>query len=325
METSNTNKIAGQEKRNRNQKSALILGITGGFGRYVALALKEKGWKVTGVTRSLSKLDHELKQFDILEGDATDEHYLSEIAKNHQVLVYGLNPEYHLWKTYAQKWLATALNVAKSKNMEVIFPGNVYNYNPHRFAEISEHTPSDPVSSKGKIRVDMENQLHAFCQSGGSALIIRAGNYIGQHAPSAWFRFLVDMKPNKTVLRLPTDKKAKHSWAYLPDLGAVVGDLLDHQLCGEHIYHYAGLNVSFEDIEDSLLRMRNLPVSTRSFPWWSLAVIGLFSPKMGAVREMRYLWQHPLKLNDEKLQHTLNQEVQCRSLDEVINEMAIRG
>ncbi|MDP2575137.1 NAD-dependent epimerase/dehydratase family protein [Vibrio penaeicida] len=325
MATSNISKNLAQMKRKSDEKSALILGITGGFGRYVALALKEKGWKVTGVTRSLSKLDPELRQFDILEGDATNERYLSEIAKNHQVLVYGLNPEYHLWKSYAKTWLTTTLNVAKSNDMEVIFPANVYNYNPQRFAEISEHTPSEPVSSKGRIRVDMENQIQVFCQSGGAALIIRAGDFIGQHAQSSWFNYLVNMKTNKTVLQLPTDKKIRHSWAYLPDLGGVVSDLLEHRLCGEEIYHYAGLDISFEDIENSLLRIRGLPVSTRSFPWWSLAIIGLFSTKMKAVREMRYLWRHPLKLNDTKLQLALNNQVKYRSLDEVINEMANDG
>lgn len=322
MATSNINKTLAQVKRKSDEKSALILGITGGFGRHVALALKEKGWKVTGVTRSLSKLDPELKQFDILEGDATNERYLSEIAKNHQVLVYGLNPEYHLWKTYAQAWLTASLNIAKSYNMEVVFPANVYNYNPIRYSEVSEQSPNDPISKKGKIRVDMENQIRIFCQSGGSALIIRAGDFIGQYAPSAWFNFLVNMKSNKTVLQLPSDKKIKHTWAYLPDLSVVVSDLLEHRLSGEETYHYAGLNVSFEDIENSLLRMRGLPVSTRSFPWWSLDIIGLFSPKMRAVKEMRYLWQHPLKLTDEKLQLMLNKDVQCSSLDEVIEEMA---
>ncbi|EGU57388.1 hypothetical protein VINI7043_04700 [Vibrio nigripulchritudo ATCC 27043] len=308
-----------------NGKSALVLGITGGFGRYVALALKNEGWKVTGITRSKAKLDSELMQFNIVEGDATNIEFLSKIAIGQDVLVYGLNPEYHLWSKYCKQWLNTSLEVALKHQLKLVFPANVYNYDPERSPTICEETAFSPVSSKGTLRVEMENQIKNFCLAGGNALLIRAGDFIAQNAPSAWFNFLVEMKADKTILQLPSDDSITHSWAYLPDLANVVTKLLEREETqGLETYHYAGLNITFREIERSLQKIRGLPVKTKRFPWWALAIIGLFSYQMRAVREMRYLWQKPLALDDTKLQNALEGTVLQRSLDEVIADLELK-
>ena len=47
------------------------------------------------------------------------------------------------------------------------------------FPDLHETSPQNPVTVKGRIRVEMENRLHAASFKGASTLIVRAGDFFG--------------------------------------------------------------------------------------------------------------------------------------------------
>ncbi|MBU4139215.1 MAG: GDP-mannose 4,6-dehydratase, partial [Euryarchaeota archaeon] len=59
-------------------KSALITGITGQDGSYLAELLLEKGYEIYGMIRrlstpNLSRIEHILEKIELIEGDLTDQ------------------------------------------------------------------------------------------------------------------------------------------------------------------------------------------------------------------------------------------------------------
>jgi GDPmannose 4,6-dehydratase len=67
-------------------KSALITGITGQDGSYLAELLLEKGYKVYGLIRrlstpNLSRIDHILDKIELIEGDLTDQSSINNALK----------------------------------------------------------------------------------------------------------------------------------------------------------------------------------------------------------------------------------------------------
>jgi hypothetical protein len=49
-------------------------------------------------------------------------------------------------------------------------------------------------------------------------------------------------------------------------------------------------------------------VKARAFPWWVLPVMSLFSETYRELREMRYLWREPIRMENASLLATLGEE-----------------
>lgn len=275
-------------------KKALVLGITGGFGGHVARALLASGWHVTALVRSPKRLAEDFRQLPssqltVVTASATESASLIKHGQGCSVLVYGLNPAYKDWQHSSLAWLNESLAAAKALDARLVFPANVYNFNPRLTPVIDEQSPIEPVDHKGHIRVAQEQAIAAY---GGKSLLVRTGDYVAKDAPSAWFNMLI--KPSKVVAT--TDPSTPHAWAYLPDVGNTVAKLLATTLEDNAVYHFAGHYVSFQAWQQALNGAK-----LSKFPWWAIKLIAPFSPNLREVLSMRYLWQHPLRLSNRKL------------------------
>jgi len=98
-------------------KKALIFGITGQDGSYLAEMLLEKGYEVTGVTRRVSvntteRISHILHKINIVEGDITDGFNVMRIIEDFKPdEVYSLAAQSHVGTSFSQPnltWDVTA-------------------------------------------------------------------------------------------------------------------------------------------------------------------------------------------------------------------------
>jgi GDPmannose 4,6-dehydratase len=96
---------------------AIIFGITGQDGSYLAELLLEKGYEVVGVTRrvsvdTLSRINHILPKIKIVEGDITDAFSVSNIVNTESPdEVYNLAAQSHVGTSFNQPsltWDVTA-------------------------------------------------------------------------------------------------------------------------------------------------------------------------------------------------------------------------
>ncbi len=91
-----------------DNKKALIFGLTGQDGSYLAELLLEKGYEVTGVTRrvsvsTLARVDHLLPKINIVEGDVTDGFSVSRLIEDTQPdEVYNLAAQSHVATSFNQ-------------------------------------------------------------------------------------------------------------------------------------------------------------------------------------------------------------------------------
>lgn len=96
---------------------AVIFGITGQDGSYLAELLLEKGYEVVGITRrvsvdTLQRISHILPQIKIVEGDITDAFNVSNIVKEYEPdEIYNLAAQSHVGTSFKQPsltWDVTA-------------------------------------------------------------------------------------------------------------------------------------------------------------------------------------------------------------------------
>ncbi|MDO1582358.1 SDR family oxidoreductase [Rhizobium oryzicola] len=303
--------------KNRNitqvRPLALVLGATGGIGGAVARRLSDRGWNVRAMNRNPVGAQAKHPQFEWVHGDAMNAADVLSAAEGASLIVHAVNPPgYKDWDKLVLPMLDNTIAAARIVGARVLLPGTVYNYGPDAFLDITEESPQNPVTRKGAIRVEMERRLRRAADDGVPALIVRAGDFFGPGAANSWFsQGLIKMgKPVRSVTQ-PGKTGIGHQWAYLPDVAETMVRLIEQ---ADRLPSFAQFNM--EGVWDpdgrrmirAIERVVQQPLKVGAFPWWSLLPASPFVPFMRELREMRYLWQQPVRMRNERLRAFLGSE-----------------
>jgi nucleoside-diphosphate-sugar epimerase len=261
-----------------------------------------------------------------VEGDAMNAADVVGAARDVAVIFHGGNPpKYRDWRGLALPMLTNAIRAARKNGARLIFPGNIYNFGPDAWPVVREDSPQHPCSRKGEIRVEMEDMLRAATGDGVRALILRAGDFLGPHQPTSWFKDAM-IKPGKPVSSVvyPGDPEVGHAWAYLPDFAETVARLaeIEASLPAFDVFHFGGYWIDpGVDMARTIARVAGAPdASIRSAPWLAFRLAAPFSPFLRELLEMRYLWRNPVRLDNAKLVAVIGAEPH-RPLDMALKEM----
>lgn len=285
-----------------NKQTALVLGATGGIGGAVARVLHARGWRV----RALVRTKQAAGDFEWIQGDAMAAGDVLAAARGAQVIVHAVNPPgYRDWDTLVLPMLDNTIAAARAVGARIVLPGTIYNFGPDAFPTLTEDSPQHPETKKGAIRVEMERRLEA---SGVPVIVVRAGDFFGPGAANNWFSgCLVTAGKPVTTIRNP-GRGVFHQWAYLPDVAETMVRLLERaDLPRFAAYHFGG----FCDADGSEMArtiQRIAGGSIKAFPWWSVPLLAPFVTFMRELREMRYLWQLPLRMPNTRLVAALGAE-----------------
>jgi nucleoside-diphosphate-sugar epimerase len=293
-----------------NERTALVLGATGGIGGEVALALLERGWRVRSVHRNperAARTAPHLTQVQWVAGDAMRGEDVAAASHGADCIVHGVNPPgYRNWVGLALPMLESSIAAAKASGARLVFPGTVYNFGPDAFPDLTERSPQTPLTRKGKIRVEMEKRLEAASREGVRTLIVRAGDFFGPRAGNSWFAQGL-IKPGQPVrsIRYPGRPDVGHAWAYLPDVAATIVRLLAREadLADFEVFHFGGhWCAAGIELAHAIQRVVGEPKPRiRRFPWALAYALSPFVTVFREMLELRYLWQCPVRLDNTKL------------------------
>ena len=301
-------------------KTALVLGITGGFGGHVAAALAADGWRIRALLRDPARLAARWPAVEVLRGDAARIEDVTCAAEGVDVIVYGVNASYPHWDGTVLPWLDVTAQVAETGKLTIVFPGNIYNYDPADGPLFDERAPMRPVSHKGELRMAMETRLRRASEHGARVLILRCGTFVGAGAPGSWLAHLLERNRRGYVLSTTGARDLKHAWAYLPDVAQTVVALLARAatLQAFSVFHFRGHEASFDDIAATVRARTGERVRLKRFPWWLLRLASPVSPWFRSLVEMRYLWEADIRLDDSALTRTLGGPVPRTPLADVL-------
>lgn len=318
---------------NSNDKTALVLGASGGIGGEVARQLRDGGWTVKALKRGLGAA-HEMREgIHWLNGDAVNAADVAGAARGCSVIVHAVNPPgYRDWDRLVLPMLDNAIAAATTQQATLVLPGTVYNFGLDAFASpLREDSPQRPVTRKGAIRVEMEARLRAASERGARVIVVRAGDFFGPRPGGSWFSQGL-IKPGKPVTSIsnPSAAGAGHQWAYLPDVARTMVELLARRetLPAFASFHMAGHwdatgRQLAEAIQRVVARRSGRAPRIAAFPWWLLTLAAPFVTTFKEMQEMRYLWRQPVRLDNTRLLATLGHEPHT-PLEEAI-EAALQG
>jgi nucleoside-diphosphate-sugar epimerase len=271
-------------------KTVLILGASGNFGAACAAAFGAAGWTVRRYVRG------------------TD---MGVAAAGADVIVNGLNPpDYHDWAGLIPKITAQVIAAARSSGATVIVPGNVYVFGDQP-GPWSDTTPHRPVARKGRIRAEMEATYRAAVAEGVRTIILRGGDFLDPSRDTTVMRRVVlkGLSPDGTRGRLTAlgDPDAVRAYAYLPDMARAAVALADRRgtLAPFEDVAFPGHAFSVNDLAREIGRATGRTPPIRRFAWWQIALLSPVWELARELREMRYLYDTPHRLDGAKFARLL--------------------
>lgn len=293
------------------ERTALVLGATGGIGGEVARLLVARGWQVRALHRAPAKAATQGDGIQWLAGDAMRSEDVLAAASGAQLIVHAVNPPgYRNWGQLVLPMVDNTIAAARASGARVLLPGTVYNYGPDAFPQIDESSPQRPLTRKGAIRVEMERRLR---ESGVPLLVVRAGDFFGPKAGNNWFAQGL-IKPGKPVTAIsnPAAPGVGHQWAYLPDVAETMvrllalGDALPRVASYQMEGHW---DADGTQIVSAIARAAGRPaLRAGRFPWWLVTLASPLVAVFRELREMRYLWRQPVRMSNARLLAALGSE-----------------
>ncbi len=288
------------------EKTALILGATGGVGFEMARALARRGWKLRALARTIPK--QAALDADWIKGDAMNRDDVMQAAAGVSLIVHGVNPPgYKNWRGLALPMLDNTIAAAGSqwraysvsRHGLQFWPRRVSAANGERAAKSEDAQRRDP-SRDG--REAPRCQRTRTLQSADRA----RRRFFGAQARNSWFSqgMITPGKPVRSVV-YPGKTDVGHAWSYLPDVGETAARLIEREsaLANFDVFHMRGHDFArgVEMAERTRIAAGALSAPIKSFPWTLMIALSPFVRLFREMAEMRYLWTQDVRLDNGKL------------------------
>ncbi len=284
-----------------------ILGANGNIAKVLSSELRSNEILLRQVSRNPT-LDHpgdELVKADLL--DATQ---VSDAVKGSEIvfLVVGITYKTAIWKHNWPIIMRNTLDACIAHGAKLVFFDNMYALDPAQIGHLTEETPLNPQSEKGKVRKQILDMLWTAVKSGKlRAIVARAGDFYGPGATNSFLSELVidRMKAGKNPQWLYSGDK-KHSFTYIPDAGKATAFLALQESAWNQTWNLPTdpSYPSGTEITSILNRLLSKNAKLQVMSSWMISVLGLFIPVLKEVKELRYQSDQDYCLDSTKIEKT---------------------
>lgn len=294
-----------------NTRTVLILGANGRLGQTATHAFAEAGWLVLAQARRPlpPDLPPSVRHIALPLSDTAA---LADAAHEARVLVHAVNPDYTRWDQELLPLARAGMDLAQRLGARFMLPDNVYAFGESMPPLLREDTPMRPSTAKGRLRLQLLQELAARADGSPQALhstVLRAGDFYGSGTGS-WLDLVVLKSLRAGELVSPGPLDLPHAWAYLPDLTRAFVALAEATgLPPMASFHFAGHALSNRQLLDATeAAVRRLgwvgaaPLRRSELPWTWLRLAGVVWPMGRELARMSYLWRVPHRLDGRRLE-----------------------
>ena len=280
-----------------------LLGANGNIAKAISKELGDK--KLRQVSRS-PKAVH--PRDELVIADLTNSSQVQEAVKGSTIafLCAGIKYSKTVWQRDWPIIMRNTLDACIATGAKLVFFDNMYALDPDHVGHLTEETPMNPKSVKGKVRKHILEMLWAEVNSGKlKALVARAGDFYGPDAGNSFLNELVinRMKAGKSPQWLYNGTK-KHSFTYIPDAGMATAFLARQEDSWNQTWNLptASSYPSGQEVTDILNRLLETEKKLQVMPAWLVSLLGLFIPVLREVQELRYQSEKDYCLDSSKIE-----------------------
>jgi nucleoside-diphosphate-sugar epimerase len=283
---------------------------TGAIGLALVDELSRAGMSVRAVNRSGRAQVPD--GVDVVGGDASDPAFAAGAAAGATAVYQCLNPPYHRWVEEFSALQDAIVAAARSNNARYVSFENTYMYGDTHGAPMTEQTPCEAHTRKGKVRLAMAEQLQSLHDSGELVVATaRASDYFGprgtSQSPLGDLVIGAALKGKKA--RVIGDPDQPHSYTYTVDAARTLSALGSRDDVDGEVFHVPNAPArSTRELINLISRQLDAPIKLSSTPRLLLRALGVFNPTLRELDEMLYEFTQPFVIDSTKAQTVLGLE-----------------
>lgn len=289
-------------------KKALVLGASGGMGYAIVKELSGRGMEVTALARTKSRLEKLFKEdpnVTIAAGDLFRLEDIETAATGVEIIFHAANIPYTEWEEKLAAMMSNVLSVAKSHSVKLAIVDNIYAYGRSRGKKVSESTPKEPHTKKGKIRL----QLHQLVkESGVPAFIAHFPDFYGPNAENTLLHYTLKNVVLNKKAGIVGDQRIPREFIFTPDgARAIVNLALNEAAYGQNWNIPSAGAITGQEMISIIRNLTHYDKRVSTVGKNIIRFLGLFNPMMREVVEMFYLNEEPVILSGEKYEQQIGQ------------------
>ena len=237
--------------------------------------------------------------------DALDRESVLDAARGSEQIVAAIGFPYDgkLWREVWPKAIGNFVAACEATGARMVFIDNLYMYGPQIAPLVETMALTSyglkPAARSAATRVWME----AAAAGRARIVALRSPDFYGPGVPWAYLG-------DTTIGAFAKGKPAffigspdiPHDFAYVPDIARAATTLLDapNSAFGQAWHMPCAPTRTTREILQVAADALGVPLRIRALPAALLAPMGLFSPFMGEMREMRFQWDRPYRVDATK-------------------------
>ncbi|TWI57847.1 nucleoside-diphosphate-sugar epimerase [Halalkalibacter nanhaiisediminis] len=304
-------------------EKAIVLGATGAMGYALVHRLQSSGVKTYAYCRHLNRakeLFGDLNHVEVIEGDVRDTIRLEQAMKEVDITFVSLNIPYQKWSRELLPLFEEVFKVAFATKTKVAVVDNIYSYKTNEQL-ITEDTPREPETNKGKLRKELYLNMQAWMKKGLSIVIAHFPDFYGPHADNTMLQQTIQTAlAGKRPLYLgPMNKKREFIYTF--DGADALITLAMDETAYQQSWNIPGTKP--ENGQEIISILQRLTGNTKK-PFVvrkpMIRFLGFFSPFMRELTEMMDLTENPVFLDGTKYEQAFVPRVST-SFDEGLRQV----
>jgi nucleoside-diphosphate-sugar epimerase len=281
---------------------------TGPLGKWTARELVKLGKPVRMINRS-GKLSGMPQGIEVIKGDAYNRDLNIEQTQGAAAIYQCAQPEYHEWQAKFMPLQTAILDAAIANGTKFIGAENVYMYGDTKGRPMTEATPYNAHTKKGKVRQAMTEAVFAAHAAGKvRAAAVRGSDFFGPddmiYTENIFIPALQGKKAN-SMGRLDQP----HTWTYAPDFGKAlaIAGTRDEAL-GQAWHVPSEAPRTQQQVFDAISAVTGKSVQAQVGGKLMLSLIGLFNKTLAEMPEMLYEFTQPFIVDSSKFQRAFGMQ-----------------
>jgi nucleoside-diphosphate-sugar epimerase len=286
-----------------------ILGAGGGAGTEITRELSNYTKDIRVVSRNPKKVN---ETDQLMKADLTDLTQLDKAIEGSEIVYVTIAFPYSIkiWRELWPKFMHNLIETCSKHKSKIVFVDNVYMYDPKYLSDMTEETPINPTSEKGKVRAEVAKMLiDAVGKNKVEAIIARAPDFYGPGV-------IGSMLYQTVYLKLINNKNPQwlgkldviHSFIYSKDIGKAVALLSNTPDAFNQVWHLPTTNNKLTNRQwiELMMTAMNRQKNIQTMPEWLINISGIFVPILKELQDVGYQFKQDYFFNSDKFNKRFN-------------------
>lgn len=285
----------------------VILG-TGALGRAIAQELSGRGKPVRMVNRS-GRMDEAPAGVEVRATDLYDQAQVREVTRGARVVYQASQPEYHQWVQKFPPLQKSIIDGLAGSNVKLVIVENLYMYGDTDGAPMTEDTPHNAHTRKGRVRSEISQAAFEAHRAGKLRVTAGRGSDFfgpwGLSTAAMGGRTFYPMLQGKAA-NLVGNIDVPHTHTYVSDFGKALVILGERPEADGQAWHVPNDMPRITQREMAAMIAQEMGIEPKfsAMGRTMMRIGGLFIPEAKEQVEMMYEFEKPFIVDSSRFETT---------------------